>query len=68
MRKMVSAAVSATLCLAPLTPALAQDYRYVGFDSPNGATATAPVPITGQVCTPTLPVPIESTAAFIAAA
>ena len=41
MKKMVSAAVSAAFCLAPLAPAFAQDYRYAGFDSPNGATATA---------------------------
>jgi hypothetical protein len=38
---MVSAAVSAAFCLAPLAPAFAQNYRYSGFDAPNGATATA---------------------------
>ena len=41
MRKLVSAAVSAAFCLAPLSSAIAQDYRYAGFDAPNGATATA---------------------------
>jgi hypothetical protein len=41
MRKIVSATVSAALALASATPALAQDYRYSGFDAPRGATATA---------------------------
>lgn len=50
MRKMVSAAVSAALCLAPLTPAFAQDYRQAGFDAPEGATATANlrIPLGGE--------------------
>ena len=41
VRKIVSATVSAALCLASITPAFAQDYRYTGFDAPKGATATA---------------------------
>jgi len=41
MRKFVTATVSAALCLACVSPALAQDYRFVGFDAPRGATATA---------------------------
>ncbi len=41
MRKIVTATVSAALCLASVTPAFAQDYRYSGFDAPKGATATA---------------------------
>ena len=40
MRKLISATVSAALCLMPITPALAQDYRFTGFDAPRGATAT----------------------------
>lgn len=41
MRKIVAATVSVALCILPVTPALAQDYRFAGFDSPRGATATA---------------------------
>jgi len=41
MRKFVTATVSAALCLASVTPAMAQNYRPVGFDAPRGATATA---------------------------
>jgi hypothetical protein len=41
MRKLVTATVSAALCLASVTPAVAQDYRFSGFDAPRGATATA---------------------------
>jgi hypothetical protein len=41
VRKIVSATVSAALCLASMTPAFAQDYRYSGFEAPKGATATA---------------------------
>ena len=41
MRKLVSATVSAALCLMPITTAAAQDYRFTGFDAPRGATATA---------------------------
>ena len=40
VRKIVTATVSAALCLMSVTPALAQQYRYSGFDSPQGATAT----------------------------
>jgi len=42
VRKCVSATVSAALCIACVAPsaALAQDYRFTGFDSPRGATAT----------------------------
>jgi len=39
-RTLVSATVSAALCLISAAPALAQDYRYSGFDAPRGATAT----------------------------
>lgn len=41
VRKFVAATVSAALCLWSVTPAMAQDYRYSGFDSARGATATA---------------------------
>lgn len=41
VKKFVSATVSAALCIASVTPALAQDYRPSGFDAPRGATATA---------------------------
>ena len=42
MRKFVSAAASAALCLASLAPgvAAAQEYRFSGYDAPRGATAT----------------------------
>ena len=42
VRKCVSAAVSAALCLMTAAPgaALAQEYRFAGFDPPQGATAT----------------------------
>ena len=42
VRKFVSATVSAALCLATMAPSLAvaQDYRFTGFDAPRGATAT----------------------------
>jgi hypothetical protein len=42
MRKFVSATVSAALCMASLVPgiAVAQEYRFSGFDAPRGATAT----------------------------
>lgn len=39
MRKLVCATVSAALCLMSVKPALAQDYRFAGFDAPRGATA-----------------------------
>jgi hypothetical protein len=38
--KFVSATVSAALCLMSVTPAMAQDQRFAGFDAPRGATAT----------------------------
>ena len=38
--KFVSATVSAALCFALATPAVAQDYRFAGYDAPLGATAT----------------------------
>jgi hypothetical protein len=41
MRKFVTATVSAALSLASVSPALAQDYRFTGFDAPRGLTATA---------------------------
>ena len=42
MRKLLSATVSAALCVSALVPsmALAQEYRFTGFDAPRGATAT----------------------------
>ena len=40
MRKFVAATVSAALCMMSVTPALAQEYRFAGFDAPRGATAT----------------------------
>ena len=42
VRKFVSATVSAALCIACIAPsaALAQEYRFTGFDAPRGATAT----------------------------
>ena len=42
VRKFVSATVSAALCLMTVAPgiAVAQDYRFTGFDAPQGATAT----------------------------
>ena len=41
-RKFVSATVSAALCIASVVPgmAAAQDYRFTGFDAPQGATAS----------------------------
>ena len=41
MNKLLAATVSAALGLTSLSPALAQDYRFTGFDSPRGLTATA---------------------------
>jgi len=43
VRKLVSATVSAALCLMSAAPAMAQDYRFTGFDAPRGATATVNV-------------------------
>lgn len=40
MRKFVTATVSAALCMMSVTPAMAQEYRFTGFDAPRGATAT----------------------------
>lgn len=42
VRKLVTATVSAALCVASLLPgiAAAQEYRFTGFDAPRGATAT----------------------------
>ena len=40
MRKFVTATVSAALCLASVTPAMAQNYRAEGFDGPRGVNAT----------------------------
>lgn len=42
VRKLVSATVSAALCAASFLPgiAVAQEYRFSGFDAPRGATAT----------------------------
>ena len=40
VRKILSATVSAALCLTAITPAMAQDYRFAGFEAPRGAAAT----------------------------
>jgi hypothetical protein len=40
VRKLLSATISAALCTMSVAPAMAQDYRYNGFDAPRGATAT----------------------------
>ena len=52
VRKFVSATVSAALCIASVLPgiAAAQDYRFAGYDAPQGATATVNlrVPLTTQ--------------------
>ena len=40
VRKLVCATVSAALCTMSVAPAMAQDYRFTGFDAPRGATAT----------------------------
>jgi hypothetical protein len=39
-RKLVSATVMAALLTMSSAPALAQDYRFAGFDAPRGASAT----------------------------
>ena len=39
-RKWLTATVSAALCIGSVSPALAQDYRFTGFDAPQGASAT----------------------------
>ena len=40
VRKSVSAALTVALCLMSATQAVAQEYRFTGFDPPQGATAT----------------------------
>lgn len=40
VRKLVSATVSAALCMMSVAPALAQEHRFTGFDAPRGATVT----------------------------
>jgi|SoiMethySBSTD1v2_1073268.scaffolds.fasta_scaffold936175_1 hypothetical protein len=40
VRKSVSAAVTVALCLMSASQAVAQEYRFTGFDPPQGATAT----------------------------
>lgn len=42
VRKIVSATVSAALCIMSMAPgaAMAQEYRFAGFDAPRGASAT----------------------------
>lgn len=37
----MSATVSAALCTMSVSPAMAQNYAFSGFDAPRGATATA---------------------------
>ncbi len=41
MNKLLVATVSAVLCLTSVSPALAQETRFSGFDAPRGLTATA---------------------------
>ena len=41
MNKLFAAAVSAALSLTSVSPALAQDHRFTGFDAPRGLSATA---------------------------
>ena len=55
VRKFVSATVSAALCLMSAAPAMAQDYRFAGFDAPRGATATVNlrVPLGNERARPT---------------
>ena len=52
MRKLVTATVSAALCMASMLPgiAAAQEYRFTGAEAPRGATATVNlrVPFGGQ--------------------
>lgn len=38
VRKIVSATVSAALCMMSVAPAMAQEHRFTGFDAPRGAT------------------------------
>ena len=38
--KIISSAAGLVLCVASLSPGLAQDYRFVGFDPPRGASTT----------------------------
>jgi hypothetical protein len=40
VRKIVTATASAALCLSAVSPALAQNHAFSGFDAPRGATAT----------------------------
>lgn len=42
LRKLISTAAIAATCLVSIAPgaALAQDYRFAGFDAPRGATAS----------------------------
>lgn len=40
VRKSVSAAVTVAICLMSASQAVAQEYRFTGFDPPQGATAT----------------------------
>ena len=55
VRKFVSATVSAALCLVSAAPAMAQEYRFAGFDAPRGATATVNlrVPLGNERARPT---------------
>ena len=41
MTKLLAATVSAALSFASVSPALAQDQRFTGFDAPRGLSATA---------------------------
>ena len=55
-RKCLTATVTAALCASTIAPgiAAAQDYRFVGFDAPRGATATVSlrVPMGRQAARP----------------
>ncbi|MGZ8336766.1 MAG: hypothetical protein ACXWU1_08905 [Allosphingosinicella sp.] len=39
-RKLICGPLAAALSLSSVTPAVAQEYRFTGFDAPRGATAT----------------------------
>lgn len=40
VRRIVTATASAALCLSSVSPALAQNHAFSGFETPRGATAT----------------------------
>ena len=40
IRKLFAGSAAVSLCLGTVTPALGQEYRFAGFDGPQGANAT----------------------------